>query len=213
MRYELVAFDLDGVIVAERSSWEWVHKHFGVDNNDALIEFMEREIDDAEFMHRDIRLWKDKNPDISLADIEKILLRARLTEGSSETISALRDRGIKTCVVSGGIDLLADHIGASCGIDRTVSNGLAADAEGRLTGEGILRVKLRDKASALRSVLDEFGIPAEKCVAVGNSWVDITMFDVAGFSIAFNPIDEETRKAADVVVESDNLMDVLKYLQ
>ncbi len=213
MGYDLVAFDLDGVIVAERSSWEWVHKHFGVDNNDALLEFVGRKIDDAEFMRRDIRLWKAKNPDISLADIERILLQAKLVEGSSETIRALRERGVKTCVVSGGIDLLADHIGASCGIDRTVSNGLAADKEGRLTGEGILRVKLRDKASALLSVLDEFGIPAEKCAAVGNSWVDVTMFDVAGFSIAFNPIDEETRKAADVVVESDNLMDVLKYLQ
>ena len=212
MRYELVAFDLDGVIVAERSSWEWVHRHFGVDNNDALLEFMERQIDDAEFMRRDIRLWKDINPDISLNDIKGILLEASVTAGSPETMKALTENGVKTCIVSGGIDMLADHIGASCGIDRTVSNGLAADAEGRLTGEGILRVKLREKGTALRSVLDEFGIPAEKCAAVGNSWVDITMFEVAGFSIAFNPIDEETREAADVVVESDNLMDVLEYL-
>ncbi len=213
MRYKMVAFDLDGVIVAERSSWEWVHRHFGVDNEEALDAFIDGRIDDVEFMRRDILLWLDKNPELTLEDISHILKSARVTEGSVETICALKEKGARTCIISGGIDLLADHIGTVCGIDKVLANGLEADENGRILGDGILRVKLRDKASALESVLEEFRISPENCAAVGNSWVDVSMFKIAGFSVAFNPLDDETRNAADVVVESDNLMDILPHLE
>jgi phosphoserine phosphatase len=213
MKYDMVAFDLDGVIVAERSSWEWVHRHFGVDNKEALDAFIDGKIDDFEFMRRDILLWLDKKPGLTLKDINEVLKGARVIKGSAETICALKEKGARTCIISGGIDLLADHIGADCGIDKVLANGLDADEDGRILGDGILRVELRDKASALRSVLEEFRISPENCAAVGNSWADVSMFKVAGFSIAFNPLDERTRNAADVVVESDDLKTILTYLE
>jgi phosphoserine phosphatase len=213
MKYDMVAFDLDGVIVADRSSWEWVHRSFGVDNSHSLKRFCDGEIDDKEFMATDIAMWKEMDPDICLEDIRKILMGARVNSGSVETVQALKEQGVITCIISGGIDLLADHIGEKYGVDRVMSNGLAADETGKLTGEGILRVKLRDKASALRQMLEEFNIAPERCAAIGNSWVDIPMFEVAKFGIAFNPIDGETITAADVTVESDDLRDVLRYLE
>lgn len=213
MKYEMVAFDLDGVIVAERSSWEWVHKAFGVDNTENLNAFCADEIDDLEFMRTDIKLWKKINPDVCLDDIRNLLIDAVINKGSIETIQILKNKGIKTCIISGGIDLLADYIGERCGVDKVMANGLAADESGKLTGEGILRVKLRDKASTLRQVLDEFNIAPEKCAAIGNSWVDISMFEIAKFGIAFNPIDGETITAADVTVESDDLRDIMQYLE
>jgi phosphoserine phosphatase len=213
MKYELVTFDLDGVIVEERSSWEWIHRHFGVDNDDALIAFIRGEIDDLEFMRRDIALWKDLKPDVGLDDITRILLKAPVIKGSAEAVSALRNMGVKTAIISGGIDLLADHIGLLCGIDRVIANGLVADEAGRLLGEGILNVELRDKGMALKTLLNEFGTEPSKCVAIGNSWVDVTMFDIAGLGIAFNPIDDRVVRAADVVVQSDDLRDVLPYLK
>ncbi len=213
MRYELVAFDLDGVIVAERSSWEWVHRHYCVDNEESLIDFIEGRIDDMEFMRKDIALWLDKNPDLRLGDIGRILDKATMTKGSVETIRALKASGVKTCVVSGGIDLLADKIGKTHGIDKVLANGIEADENGKILGDGILRVELRDKARALASILREFDVLPIDCAAVGNSWVDISMFRVAGFSIAFNPLDDRTRNAADVVVESDDLTDILKELE
>ena len=213
MKYDMVAFDLDGVIVAERSSWEWVHKAFGVDNTPNLDAFCTNEIDDIEFMCTDIALWKKIKPDVCLDDIRNILIDAVINKGSVEIIQTLKKQGIKTVIISGGIDLLADYIGEICGVDKVMSNGLAADETGKLTGEGILRVKLRDKASTLRQLLEEFNIAPDKCAAIGNSWVDISMFEVAKFGIAFNPIDGETITAADVTVESDDLRDVLEYLE
>lgn len=213
MKYDMVAFDLDGVIVAERSSWEWVHKAFGVDNTHNHKAFCDGKIDDHEFMRTDIEMWHKINPDVCLDDIKNILIDAVINKGSIELIQYLKNKGIKTVIISGGIDLLADYIGEKCGVDKVMANGLAADESGKLTGEGILRVKLRDKASTLNQLLEEFDIPAEKCAAIGNSWVDISMFEVANFGIAFNPIDGETITAADVTVESDDLRDILKYLE
>ena len=109
--------------------------------------------------------------------------------------------------------MLANHVGELCGVDKVMSNGLAADESGKLTGEGILRVALRDKASIIRQMLEKFNVSADRCAAIGNSWVDISMFEVAKFGIAFNPIDGETITAADVTVESDDLRDVLEYLE
>ncbi|MCK5024207.1 MAG: HAD family phosphatase [Thermoplasmata archaeon] len=213
MKYDMVAFDLDGVIVAERSSWEWVHSHFGVDNSHSLEAFCNGEIDDMEFMRSDIAMWHDVNPDINICQIKEILLKATINKGSVETIQTLKKQGVKTCIISGGIDLLAEHIGRECGVDKVMSNGFCVDKNGKLLGEGILRVKLRDKASVLCQMLKEFDVAPERCAAIGNSWVDISMFEVAKFGIAFNPIDGETITAADVTVESDDLRDVLQYLE
>jgi len=212
MKYDMVAFDLDGVIVAERSSWEWVHRHFEVDNTPNLEAFIDGKIDDMEFMRTDIALWREKMPDVDLDHIAGVLGKAKVTDGAFETIKALKQKGSRTCIISGGMDLLADKIGKECGVDKVMSNGLEADENGRLLGDGILRVELRNKAVVLHEILREFDVRPERCAAVGNSWVDVTMFDVAGFSIAFNPIDREVQEAADVVVKSERLTDILHYL-
>jgi phosphoserine phosphatase len=212
MKYDMVAFDLDGVIVAGRSSWEWVHAAFGVDNSDNLEAFCNGELDDHEFMRSDIALWKSVDPDASIDKVRSILMGAELVHGAVEAVKSIKASGARVCIVSGGIDLLADHIGQMCGTDRVMSNGLVADERGKLLGDGILRVELRDKAKALSSVLAEFGIPPERCAAIGNSWVDVSMFKLAAKGIAFNPIDAETIRWADVVVESNDLRDVLEHL-
>ena len=212
MKFDLVAFDLDGVIVAERSSWEWVHRHFGVDNSVNVEAFLEDRIDDMDFMRTDIALWKAKMPDVNIDYIAGVLAMARVADGAAETFQAIHDTGARTCIISGGIDLLADKIGERFGVEKVMSNGLEAGPEGSLLGDGILRVELRNKASVLRAILEEFEIAPERCAAIGNSWVDVTMFEVAGFSIAFNPIDKKVEQAADVVIHTDTLTDVLPHL-
>ena len=212
MRFKFIAFDLDGVLVAERSSWEWVHKHFGVNNEDGYHLFMEGEIDDMEFMRRDVEKWRSKDPQINTQTITDILKGAKLTKGSIETVRILKEGGVKTGIVSGGIDLIANDIGEQCGIDNIMANGVEADENGSLTGEGICRVPLLNKAKPLLQMLEDAGVQPEECAVIGNSVIDVPMFKVAGFSIAFNPIDEETIREGDVVIHSDDLRDILPYL-
>ena len=212
MRFKFIAFDLDGVLVDDRSSWEWVHHYFGVSNQEAYEEFMAGKIDDDEFTRRDIELWMNVDPDVNITRIENILKTAKLMDGAEETVEALKETGVPIGIVSGGIDLLANHVADILGIDRVVANGLNADETGKLLGNGIINVPLWDKGSPLRKMLAEAGVDPVDCAVIGNSCIDISMFRVAGFSIAFKPIDEETCEAADVIIRSSDLRDILPHL-
>jgi len=208
----LVVFDMDGVLADVQSSWVYVHRYFNVNNEHSLYAYLRGEIDDLEFIRRDIRLWKDKRPDVSLQKIEDVLAEVPLMPGASGTISQLRKMGVKTAIVSAGIDLLAERIVRDLGMDHQVANGLVTDEKGRLTGEGVLRVKLMDKGDAVSEVGTRFGVAREDIVSVGNSSYDVSMFDRSGKGIAFRPSDARVSEMADAVVEHEDLTGILRHL-
>ena len=90
------------------------------------------------------------------------------------------------------------------------ANGFVADCAGRLTGEGVLNVRLAEKGEKVRMVADLLDIGREEVVSVGNSRFDTPMFDASEIGIAFCPIDDEVREKADVVVEEKDLRAILE---
>jgi phosphoserine phosphatase len=176
--YKFVAFDLDGVLVNTFSSWVWMHEHFNVNNDHSLFAYQRGEIDYAEFMKRDIELWLQKKKDMTIGDVEKILSKVPLTKGAREVVDELKKHGMKTAIISCGIEILANRVAKELGIDFVVANGLVVDEDGRLTGEGTLSIELADKGKPLRELLDKNGIEKEECVAVGNSYGDAAMFEI-----------------------------------
>jgi phosphoserine phosphatase len=204
---------MDGVLVEYPSSWTWVHHHFGVTANETSVEaYIEGKIDDREFMRRDISLWAARKSDICKADIDSILEGLPVTEGIDATVSALKNEGMRAVIVSGGLDSAAKSISDLYGFDGWIANGLECDAAGRLTGEGILRVELMNKRIALDSFLKKWGVARDRTVCVGNSFVDVSMFQGCGLNIAFNPIDDIVTKKADVIINDDDLRSVLPYV-
>ncbi len=208
----LVVFDMDGVLADAESSWVFVHRRFGVNNDHSLEAYLRGEIDDLEFIRRDIRLWMEKDHELTVSKIQDILLDVPLMPGARETVKTLRDRGIKTAIVSAGIDLLAERIADELGVDVDIANGLITDNRGRLSGEGILRVKLMDKGDSVSEVAARLDVPQGQVVSVGNSRYDVTMFDRSGMGIAFMPSDDHVRNNADAVVEEKDLRGILKYI-
>jgi phosphoserine phosphatase len=210
--FDLVAFDMDGVLVDYSSCWTWVHHHFGVDNEPALLSFVNGEIDDREFMRRDIALWRAKNPQLDMEGLRCILEPLPFNEGIRETVAALKERGIKTVIVSGGLDIVAERIAERYGFDDFIANGVEADRSGRLTGEGILRVELLNKKLALEALLRKYSVSPERAACVGDSFIDIPMFRACGMSIAFNPLDRRVCDSATHVVRDRNLNAVLPFI-
>ena len=211
-KYDLVCFDMDGVLTKVRSSWCWIHECFEVDNEPGYKAFCNGEIDEYEFMRRDIGMWLDKRPDLTINEVSVLFRDMPLTEGIQETIACLRDCGIRSVIVSGGIDRAAKMLADEFGFDGYIADSLCTHEDGRLTGEGVLNVDLRDKGIATRRKMEEFGIDPERTVAIGNSFTDIGMFKAVGMSIAFNPTDPYVQEAADHTVVSENLADVLDYI-
>ncbi|MFO8110815.1 MAG: HAD family phosphatase [Thermoplasmata archaeon] len=206
-RFKLVVFDMDGVLVDINSSWSWIHQHFGVNNDESLKSYIQGDIDDKEFMRRDIALWLEKKPSLSKRDIEEVLKKVPIMKGCKECLETLRNQDYITAVVSGGIRALVKKVGVDY-FDWIMVN----DIEEGLTGEGVLEVPLNDKGKVFRSVLRKAGVSKEYTAAVGNSFIDVPMLKEAGFGIAFNPDDEEVCQAADVVVDEKDLRLILEYL-
>jgi phosphoserine phosphatase len=156
-KFDLVAFDMDGVLVDYLSSWTWVHDRFGVSNEESVISFMDGEIDDLEFMRRDIALWLRHCPGLGIPEVERELFRLPINPGIGATVRALKEKGTRTVIISGGLDIIAGKLAKEYGFDAQWSNGLATDTEGKLTGEGVLRVELCNKRKTLQEAQRLFG--------------------------------------------------------
>lgn len=213
MSLKLVLFDMDGVLVDTVSSWVSVHDYFDVSNESNMRLFSQGAIDEEEFIRSDVSLWRSKKEDVSLSDLERILGRVELMEGAHETISSLKKRGIRTAIISGGIDILADRVRKETGIDLSYANGLKCDEKGMLTGEGVLRVRIRDKGECARQVMSSMQVSRDECASVGDTMTDIPLFRSTHMGIAFNPVHRTVEEEADYTVRGRNLTGILDYLQ
>ena len=207
-----VAFDMDGTLVDVASSWAAVHDYFGDHNREGLRLFQENKIDDHEFLRRDIEVWWRHRPGLTVDELETILDRVPLMPGAATLFAGLRKAGITTAIISGGIDLLAKRIGRELGVEYVLANGFRVDAGGRVTGEGIIRVPIRDKESVLRQVQAQLGVDPDETGSVGNSEIDVGLFRRSRVGVAFLPEDEIVGRYATHVVREKDLALVLPYL-
>jgi phosphoserine phosphatase len=208
----LIAFDLDGTLVDIDSSWAEVHRHFGENNAKALDLFNHDEIDDEEFIRRDIRIWWKHRPDLTVEDLEEILGTVRLMPGAKELFGAIHARGVQTAIVSGGIDILAKRVARELGVDLALANGFRVDGSGRLTGEGIVRVPIKGKEGVLAQVQRQLSVAPAETASVGNSDIDVGLFRRARIGIAFQPADAHIRRSATAVVTERNLARLIELL-
>jgi len=208
----LAVFDMDGVLIDARSSWVLVHRHFGTDNEDSLEAFLRGEIDDHEFIRRDVERWSRASGRVRYHEVTDVLDSAVPFPGAVETLRTLGGSGVMTAIVSGGLRHLATRIGSLCGADLVFANDVEVDEEGYLTGGGIVTVPLREKGSLVTVIQRDLGVSPAETVAVGDSSVDVTMFRQAGLSIAFNPRDGVTERSATHVIRGRDLRSILPLI-
>jgi phosphoserine phosphatase len=212
-KLELVIFDMDGVLTDIYSSWKYVHDYFNSSNEKSVEAYLQGKIDDMEFIKRDASLWRKSSKPIKKEKLAEILSDIPLMNGAEKCISFLKKKGIKTAIVSAGLDILADRVGKELGIDNICSNGIKVDSNGYLTNEGILNVKLIYKNEAIDNLARSLEIAPKRIAAIGNSCFDIPMFEACGIGIAFNPDDECIIKHADYTVKKKDLSLILKVLE
>ena len=209
---ELVFLDMDGTLV-HGSTWEVLHEHYGVSNETNWLRYQRGELDDHEFIKSDIALWRIDERPIHVDEIEDVLRRrTRIMDGAKGLVDALHARGVATCIVSGGLDLLARRVCLELGIDMYVANGLRLDDAGHVSGEGLVFIEIKDKGRITRQLREKLGVAKERTAAVGNSAYDVPMFREAGFGVAFNPSDHWVRRNARHVVEGTDLRGVVRHL-
>jgi len=204
-KVELVVFDMDGVLTDIISSWKYIHDYFGSSNERSVDSYLKGEIDDMEFIKRDVYLWHENGKIVKKEKLVEILSEVPFMNGAEKCISFLKDNGLKTAIISARLDILAQSVAKKFGIDYVFANGVKTDKDGFITGEGLLNVRLMYKDEAIMKLSKQSKVSPDKIAAVGNSCFDIPMFEICGLGIAFNPEDECVRKIADFVVEEKDL--------
>ncbi|MBN2604163.1 MAG: HAD-IB family phosphatase [Candidatus Thermoplasmatota archaeon] len=208
---KLVIFDMDGVIADTISSWKYIHNYFGCSNEKSVSQYLQGKITDEEFIKKDVSLWKENGRPIRKQKLTEILSRVSVMKGAKECVDFLKKYGVKTAIVSAGLDILAERLGKDLKIDYIFANGIKTDGNDFLTGEGIVRVRLMYKDKKIKELSEDLGIAFKNIAAVGNSCFDIPMMEICGFGIAFNPGDDCVKKEADVIVEGFDLSKIIPY--
>jgi len=204
----LAAFDMDGTVLEHNSSWVAIHQHYGtgVKAATSLRLYTEGKIDYREFMRRDIASWPRN---ITRDEISEILSSYTLRREAPSTFHELRARGIKTALVTSGIDILAKKVAEELEIDFWVANGLKFDRKGILLPDGVGRVDPTRKDIAFVKLLSKVGIPSKRTIAVGDTTYDLAFLKSAalGFMMAHT-----TRVPDPQIIHIDRLSEILDHL-
>lgn len=204
---KLAAFDMDGTVLEEDSSWVAVHKHFGTTEpaKASLKLYTEGKIDYKEFMRRDISSWPKG---VTRSELESVLSNYKIRREAPQVIRALKERRVDPALITSGIDMLAERVARDLGIEHVLSNRLAFDAEGKLVkGVGVVDPLRKDRAYL--GLLARLGIKGDETIAVGDTIYDLAFLKSArmGFMLAHS-----TRVDDPDIVHITNLSEILAYI-
>jgi phosphoserine phosphatase len=209
-KFKLVIFDLDGTLTQERSIWEYIHKRLGMWYGYAekyQQQFLAGKISYEEFCENDAQVWKG----MKVEELLEIVKTVPFHPGLNELISYLKKKRLILSMVSSGLSFLSNWVHQKYGFDYSVSNDLLQE-NGVLTGKLKIQVYYDKKAEWVKKILKQFRVEPEEAIAIGDSKGDMDMFQMVGFSIAFNSACKEIEKVATVCVQSQNLGDVIPEL-
>ncbi len=209
MDIELVIFDVDGTLTKHSSVWWRLHQHFGTtdEGKQYYDRYFAGDITYDMWADLDAGLWKGR----TLDEVMKVVAATQLTPGSKEAIQTLKDHDLKTAILSGGLDIMANDIGRRVGIDYVLTN-ILHHQDGVLTGEVDNLVAWGGKADAVHQINTHFDIPLEKTAFVGDGRNDMSVFKVVGLAIAYNPEDQEVADSANVAIYEDDLRTILPHV-
>ena len=120
--------------------------------------------------------------------------------GAKELCAALKKAGWKMIAVSGGFTIITDRLKADLGIDKIFSNELVFK-DGKLD-DVVLKVT-SDKAAAIRQTIKDWGIKKDDIVVVVDGANDLKLFDIAGYTVGFCPVEVVKERAADTIERRD----------
>ena len=145
----------------------------------------------------------------SFEDAKRIGENLEIMPGAKELCSSLKRAGWRMIAVSGGFSIITDRLKAELGLDKIFCNELIFE-NGKLAG---LKMNVTsDKAAAVIPSIKEWRIRRSDTVVVVDGANDLSLFDVAGYTIGFCPV-EKVKEKADTVLEIRDLSLLLHLLE
>lgn len=209
MDVRLVVFDVDGTLTQHSSIWWRLHELFDTTKQGRIYfdQYFSGEINYQQWADCDAALWTGK----SASKVIEVVSATKLVPGVRETIATLGAHGIKTAILSGGLDIMANDIAKRSGIEYVLTNKLEIK-NGLLTGRVENIVGWAEKAEHIHTILNHFDMTLEGTAFVGDGRNDMSVMKIVGLSIAFNPEHKEVADAAQVVIRENDLRAILPHV-
>jgi len=134
-----------------------------------------------------------------------------LMPGLIQLVLKLQSLGWKVALASGGFTFFAEYLRDKLHLDAVVANELEI-VDGKLTGNvtGDI-VDAQYKASTLKRLAEQYDIPMNQTVAVGDGANDLPMIQTAGLGIAYHAKPKVNEKT-EVTIRHADLMGVFCIL-
>lgn len=206
-KIRLVVFDLDGTLTPVDSLWRYLHEALGTWELGKVAAHKHRrgEITYKEWAETDAGYWAGT----PLLEVKKITDEIPYRQGVREVFEELRQKKVKTAILSAGLSLLAEKAAKDLRADFAIANELKSN-DGRLTGGIIVKVGIMEKKRIIEELAADLGIPLSDVALVGDRAFDLSHPEC--LRIAFRPKDDQTRREADAIVEDDDLSRILPFL-
>jgi HAD superfamily phosphoserine phosphatase-like hydrolase len=179
-RIRLVAFDLDGTLVRGHSVCEVLARKLGHLDRMRMLESIASQRRDRE----SIRLLRDEAAThyraVPITELRSHLSALTLAPGAREGFDLLRRSGVATAIVTITWAFAAEWAAQELGADHYVGTALLEDGS-------VDHFWPEDKATWLEGLMRRIGVRRDETLAIGDSWLDVPMFGVAGEVIYVGP--------------------------
>jgi phosphoserine phosphatase len=204
----LIIFDVEGVLL-NAEYLPILAQKFGPEKEKEIWDITKQGIRGEIKWEEGLRKRVNALRGISFEDSLEIGENLEIMPGAKELCNALKRAGWKMIAVSGGFTIITDRLKNYLQLDKIYSNELIFE-NGKLS-DVIVNVT-SDKAKAVKNIIAEWRVKKEDIVVVVDGANDLKLFDIAGYTVGFCPVDI-VRQKADVVIERRDLSLLLNLLE
>jgi phosphoserine phosphatase len=204
----LVIFDVEGVLL-NAEYLPVLSQLMGPDKEEEIWRITKQgirgEINWEEGLRRRVSALKG----ISLEDATRIAENLEIMPGAKELCSSLKRAGWRIIAVSGGFSIITDRLKGDLGLDKIFCNELIFE-NGKLVD---LKMNVTsDKAAAVMPTIKDWRVNRSDTVVVVDGANDLSLFDIAGYTVGFCPVDK-VKERSDAVLEIRDLSLLLNLLE
>ena len=180
---EIVCFDMEGTLTPE--IWEQIASNTGIEEFNKTT----RDIPDySDLMDFRLKLMKENN--LRLSDIQKASGELELLDGAAEFLSRIREN-FQVVILSDTFHEIAKPLMRKMGFPLLLCHNL------EVNNDEVISYKLRHKQAKKQAILS-FQSIGYRCIAAGDSFNDIQMFEVAENGFFINAPDKISSQYPDI---------------
>lgn len=207
--FKIACFDMDGTLILNTNSVEYLctinnkKYQFGIIDREGIekgLSWIETDYIKAELM-RGLSVEK-----ISYLFDKYIVL----IQGIEETVAYLKEKGFKVILVTSGPTVVAELVAKRYGFDMYFGSEYEVK-DGLMTGKIIKHTGKFGKLSCLTEYCKEIGSSYDKCIAIGDGFSDIDLFEKCGKSVAIN-YEPCVEGKAGCYIKTGDLKDIIKFI-